>query len=268
MSDNLDGLLKFASDLARDAGKIMLQYFDASNQAIETKADSSPVTIADKKINQLVIDRVTKTFQSHGVLAEEGSSHEDRKELWVCDPIDGTVGYILGMPTALFSLAFVVDGQPEIAVIFDPYQNKLYSATHGQGAKVNNKSLSVSNKDKLAGANIAISASYSQLKDRQQLYDQLPQLGLYLQLIHGNVFKSVLVASGKVDGYIFPGRSAHDIAASKLIVEEAGGRVTDLNGNEQRYDGPIFGAIISNGRLHDRLVELVQDFGSENYIGY
>jgi fructose-1,6-bisphosphatase/inositol monophosphatase family enzyme len=263
-----DKLLDFAQRVAREAGNVILEYFEVADKSVETKADESPVTIADKQINDMVIARVTETFPNHGILGEEGSLHADRKELWVCDPIDGTRSFIQRIPTAVFSLAYVVDGQVEVAVVFDPYQNKLFSAARGKGAWVNGETLSVSSCDKLEEASIGITPGYKDVKKWRVLLDGLAEQGTNLVLVPGNVFKSTLVATSSIDGYVFPGRSAHDIAAAKLIIEEAGGKVTDLSGKEQRYDGAIYGAIISNGLLHDQLVDQLQKFKTENFIGY
>jgi myo-inositol-1(or 4)-monophosphatase len=260
--------LEFAKKLAREAAEIMTQYFDADDKKVELKANASQVTIADKLINQLVIDQVAAKFPSHGVLAEEGSRHEDRKELWVCDPIDGTKGFILGIPTAMFSLAFVVNGRPEVAVMLDPFHDRLYTALRGKGAWANDIALHVSKHATLKGAHIVGPASYKELKDRRTFFDRLLEVGASQLSVPGAVFRSSLVAGGGIEAHLFPGRSAHDIAAAKLVVEEAGGKVTDLYGKEQRYDGRIYGAIISNGHLHDELVKLLKDFGPENYIGY
>lgn len=261
-------LLDFAVSVARDAGEIMCKYFALTDKHIETKQDSSPVTIADKEINQLLIDRVRQTFPDHGVLGEEQSYNADRKELWVCDPIDGTVGFILGVPTAMLSLAYVVDGRPVVAVMYEPLLNKLFTATKGEGAWLNGQLLQVSNTDTLHKAHVGITASVHQMFVREKFCKALLAEETYLHTIPGNVFKGGLVAQGRLDGFIFPGRSAHDIAAEKLIIEEAGGMVTDLDGNEQRYDGEIRGAILSNGRIHTDLIAHVQSFGTEDYLGY
>jgi fructose-1,6-bisphosphatase/inositol monophosphatase family enzyme len=263
-----DKLLDFAQRVAREAGNVILEYFEMSDKSVETKADESPVTLADKQINDMVIQRVTETFPGHGILGEEGSLHADRNELWVCDPIDGTRSFIQRIPTAVFSLAYVVNGRAEVATIFDPYQDKLLSAARGKGAWINGARLTVSSCDKLEQASIGITPGYKDVKKWRVLLDGLAEQGTNLVLVPGNVFKSTLVATAHIDGYVFPGRSAHDIAAAKLIVEEAGGKVTDLNGKEQRYDGEIYGAIISNGLLHDQLVEQLKNFNVENFIGY
>jgi len=273
MSDKNTELLAFAKDVAKEAGAILLNYFDISPDALDVqlKQDSSPATIADREVNQLVIDRVAAAFPDHGVLAEEGSVDAHRKQLWVCDPLDGTKTYIIRIPTALFSLAFVVDGQPEVAVINDPFQAKIFSAVRGRGAWANDQPIHVSTHENLQGAKIAVSSSYPDMQKRRQLFDDfVAHNDVKIVVESGNVFKSTLVASGHVDGYIFPGRSAHDMAAAKLIIEEAGGKVTDLRGDEQRYDSSIFGAIVTNnnGDIHDEIVRLINEFGVDSYVGH
>lgn len=265
---NTEEILTFAKALARDAGAIILEYFYGKDMGVEFKQDTSPVTLADKQINQVVIDRVAAEFPEHGVLAEEGSAHEERNELWVCDPIDGTKSFIQHIPTALFSLAYVVNGDPQVAVIYDPFQDRLYSAVKGEGAQCNDTPTRVSAGAELEKASVGIATSYKELKHRRAFFDDLLERGVNQVIVPGNVFKSSLVISGNIDGYVFPGKSAHDVAAAKLIVEEAGGKVTNLRGEAQRYDGPIYGAVISNGHLHDQLVDALKAFGPENYVGY
>ncbi len=263
-----DELLAFAVTLAQQAGTVMLAYFNKRDKDIQIKSDESPVTAADKQINQMVIDAVHSRYSTHGILAEEGSSNAERPLLWVCDPIDGTKNFIQGIPTAAFSLAFVVDGIAQIGVIHDPFQSKTYAAVRGKQTTVNGKPVRVSDKTLLNGAQVAVTSSYRQLIERQVFIERLRTDKAEPVLVPGNVFKSTLVTSGFIDGYIFPGRSSHDVAAAKVIVESAGGKVTDLYGEEQRYDGAIFGAIISNGLIHQELVAHMAAFGPENYIGY
>lgn len=259
----------FAVALAREAGEIMRTYFNAQDKGTQTKTDNSPVTIADTMINQLLIDRVREQFPDHGVLGEEQSYQADRTNLWVCDPIDGTVGFIVGVPTAMFSLAYVVDGIPQVAVIYEPLLDKLFVAVKGRGANLNDKPIHVSDRQTLDGASIGLTMSVGQLLQRKPFCDKLIADNAKLMVaIPGNVFKGSLVAQGRLDAFIFPGRGAHDVAAEKLIIEEAGGRVTSLDGLEQRYDGAIRGAIVSNGKLHDALIKHLREYGVEDYLGY
>ena len=268
MNQDLNQLLEWAKKFAQDAGAIMREYYALNDKNIEIKKDKSPVTIADKKINQLLIDRVQADFAEHGVLGEEDSLYPERSQLWVCDPIDGTAGFILGVPTAMLSLAYVVDGQTRVAVLYEPLLDKMFTAVLGGGAFMNGTPIHVSDNPTLSGASVGLTASVKQMFDREAFCRALLADGARLNTVPGNVFKASLVAQGRMDGFIFPGRSAHDIAGEKLIIEEAGGRVTALDGTEQRYDGPIRGAVISNGKIHDQLVAHLVQYGVEDYLGF
>lgn len=260
-------LLKFAKSLAVEAGALMRQYFHMVDQGIEQKADDTPVTMADQRINAMVVERVKAAYPEHGVLGEEESWQADRPELWVCDPIDGTRGFIIGEPTSVFSLAFVVDGKPVVAVMLDPFQERLYSAVKGQGSYCGDKRNKVSGRG-LKGASIIGPGSFTEIERQLTIFQGLRDDGARVHMFGGFVFKGGLIAEGRIEGVIFPGRSAHDVAAVKLLVEEAGGKVTDLMGQEQRYDGPILGAIISNGVIHEELLRAVQEFDAEEFLGY
>lgn len=160
--------LNFAKEMCSEAGKIMKKYF-YQDSGISYKGDRTIVTLADKEINHILIEKVKEKFPNHSVDGEEEKFGES-KYVWVCDPVDGTAMYARHIPVAVFSLALVIDGVPEVGVVYDPFLDNLYSAV-------------------------------------------------------------------------------------KVIVEEAGGKVTDLFGNEQRYDEPINGALISNGVVHDELIK-------------
>jgi fructose-1,6-bisphosphatase/inositol monophosphatase family enzyme len=260
--------MAFAASVAREAGDIMRHYFYHTERLnVETKSDKTPVTIADKQINDLLIERVQSTYPDHGVLGEENSWQPERGQLWVCDPIDGTRSFIIGEPASRFSLAYAEDGVPLAAVAYDPFQDRLFSATKGGGAFCNDQPIHVSDRS-LAAARIAGPGSMKELYKGKAVYDALQASGAYIRLSGGIVVQACLVADGHIDGRLFPGRSAHDIASVKLIVEEAGGKVTDLDGREQRYDGRIRGAIISNGVIHDELARAMAEFGAENFLGY
>jgi len=262
-----DKLLAFAGQLAYDAGIIMSDYFYRTDQHIQHKADKTLVTDADRKVNQLVIDRVNAVYPEHGVLGEEASERVESKQLWVCDPIDGTNGFTTGLPTAVFSLAFVVDGVPQVAVVYNPFVNELFTAIKGQGALCNGQKLQVSSRQ-LAVACLAGPGGLKELMRHMPVYDQLCRQGAIVRPFGGMVYQCCLVARGKLDGRLFPGYGAHDIAAAKLIVEEAGGKVTDIDGQEQRYDQAIRGAIISNGVVHDNLLQAVRRHGGDDFLGF
>lgn len=264
--NDVDSLLAFAKDMAAQAGTIMRHYYNASDMQVETKSDASPVTVADKEINDLLIARVGEQFPTHGVLGEEASTMtEEHEDVWVCDPIDGTVPFIIGLPTAMFSLAFVRQGVSIVAVAYDPFLNRLFTAVKGRGAYCNDRRIHV-DPHELKGARVAGPSYIAGLIKDRELYDDLEARGVHVPMFPGNVYKCTLLADGRIHGRIFSGPGAHDIAAIKLLVEEAGGKVTDLHGNEQRYDRPLRGAIISNGVIHQDLVAVVKRFGADRIM--
>ncbi|HEY4160585.1 MAG TPA: inositol monophosphatase family protein [Candidatus Saccharimonadales bacterium] len=265
---DLNARAAWAEELARAAGEMMLASAHSDTLGIRLKLDKTQVTDADEAINAMVITKVAGQFPDDGVLGEEASAHADRERLWVCDPIDGTDLYILGLTGAMFSLALVEDGQPVAAVMYEPILDKMFTAVKGGGAFENRRPIHVSDVASLDGARVAFSPSYKRILPNRALYDAMVAAGVRLTPINGEAYRGGLTASGVIDGHAFPGRSAHDVAAVKLVVEEAGGKVTDLNGKDQRYDRKTYGAIISNGHVHDQLVGMLAKFGPENYIGY
>jgi fructose-1,6-bisphosphatase/inositol monophosphatase family enzyme len=251
--------LKFAKSIAYEAGKIMIKYFEKDNE-VDYKLDKTIVTLVDKEINQYLIDQVNKSYPSHSVDGEEDSCGESNY-VWVCDPLDGTAMYARNIPVSVFSLALVINGVPEVGVVYDPFTDNLYSAIKGQGAYKNNMKIHVNDVSlddmrSLSNFEIWPSAPYNMSK-------LIPELGkkTYYVSIGSIIRASMCVASGEFNLAIFPGtiRKNCDIAAVKVIVEEAGGRVTNFFGENQRYDRDIKGAVISNGKIHDEVIEVIKE---------
>lgn len=253
----MNDYLKFATNLALDAGQIMEEHFHAAVEFRE-KTDLTIVTVADEAINQLVIDRVAASYPEHSVFGEEASDNKGHQYAWVCDPIDGTVPYAKGLPVSVFSLALTKDGVPIVGVVYDPFMKRLYSAVKGGGAFLNGEPISVSTSDLGRHSILNIEwwpeASY----DIDTVCHNLSLETLSYVLHLGSVVAAACyVATGRYEACVFPGTTGKnvDIAAVKVIVEEAGGKVTSLFGEEQSYTQDICGAIISNGKVHEKLVD-------------
>ena len=253
--------LEFAKDLALEAGKIMKANFTL-NMEKQWKEDASPLTVADTTINRLVIDKVRAEYPDHNVKGEEESAlGNESSYLWVCDPVDGTIAFSHGLPISTFSLALVQDGISQLGVVYDPFMDRMFSAEKGKGSFLNNEAIKVSelgitslNKSAMAIENFA-RAKYDLIETERFLTEK----NVKLMKLCSIVYPTVLVANGEFIGTIFPHDTAHDAAAIKIIVEEAGGKVTDLFGNDQRYDQPIKGFIASNSKIHEELVKIVAD---------
>ena len=252
--------LEFAKNIASYAGKIMLKYFNQDNGA-SYKGDKTIVTLADTEINSYLIKRVKEKYPEHSVDGEEEQFGKS-DYVWVCDPVDGTAMYARHIPVAVFSLALVIEGEPVVGVVYDPFTDNMYTAIKGNGAYLNGNIIHVNDimlDDMRSVSNMDVwpEAEYN-------IFDSLKKLGekTYFVAVGSVIRASMCVASGEFNVAIFPGTKHKncDIAAAKVIVEEAGGKVTDLFGNEQRYDRDINGAIISNNIVHKEVVDAISAF--------
>lgn len=251
--------LSFAKKLATSAGDVMLKYFKVGLES-KIKGDRSIVTAADEEINQLVIDEVARNYPGHSVQGEEASTDKQSEYVWVCDPIDGTVPFVKGLPVSVFSIALVKGGKPVIGVVYDPFTKRLYSAVSGQGSFLNDLPIIVSNKNLDRQATIDAEVMPGSKYDFWvACHDLSIKSGVYILQLGSIIHACCMVASGQYEACLFDGTKGKnmDIAAIKVIVEEAGGKVTDLFGNDQRYDQDINGAIVSNGVFHEKLVGLI-----------
>lgn len=253
--------LEFAKELAQSAGKIMREHFGTGLQK-DWKTDHTPLTIADITINSMVIQKVQAVFPGDAVLGEEESYATDSDRVWVCDPVDGTMPYSHGLPISTFSLALVVYGKPVVGVVYDPFMDRLFYASIGKGAFCHDERLHVSGANlgealiDIEGVPAAANKSVIPVQ-HGGLQQLLENAGAHTVNLWSVILPSVLVASGQFTATIFNIGNAHDAAAAKIIVDEAGGKMTDLFGNEQRYDGKTKGFIASNGVVHEELVRIV-----------
>ncbi len=242
--------------IARKAGVIMKEYFFAVDQGTQLKDDGSPVTIADTKINSMAIEELQKHF-TDGIIGEEESTSEygmGRK--WFCDPIDGTKGFTWGIPTSVFSLGLVVDGVPVFGVVYDPYLDLMYWGAKGEGSYCNDQKLKVG-EGNLAGNFVAVSSSLQKLIRNLEVVNKLMATKVKLVTFSGAVYKSCLIARGKLVGYMESEVGAHDMAAVQVIVEEAGGKVTGFDGEPLDYLKPFKSAVVSNSVTHEQLLEML-----------
>ena len=222
MDNKLEEYLEFAKNIAQYAGKIMIKYFNQNNEA-NYKSDRTIVTLADKEINSYLIEQVKSKYPSHSVDGEEEQFGKSNY-VWVCDPVDGTAMYARHIPVSVFSLALVIDGIPNVGVVYDPFTNSLYSAIKGKGAYKNNEKIFVNNYElddmkTVCHYDLWPSADYNISEVIQELEHRAYFIGL------GSIIRaSMCVASGDFTLAIFPGTKHKncDIAAVKVIVEEAG----------------------------------------------
>ena len=257
-SDGLNELRGWAVALAQEAGALTLRYFRGSFD-VETKSDETPVTRADRESEQLIRSRIESEFPDDGILGEEFPSRPGRGgRTWVVDPIDGTKSFVVGVPLYAVLIALVdgaYDGEQIdtarvlLGVIHIPPLGETVSAARGSGAIWDGKPAAVSGQPHLRQSRIG-TTDFGDLRRREPAIAARIDADAGFTRTWGDAYGYLLTATGRLDAMIDPIVSPWDIAPLPVIVEEAGGRFTDLCGRSVLADS----AVASNGRFHDALL--------------
>jgi len=238
-------LLPFALEVVEAAGKLTQSYFRRADLEVVAKDDGSPVTAADQGAEQLIRDAIAAEFPNDAIMGEEyGATDATSGRQWVIDPIDGTKSFTAGVPLYSNLLAVIDDGVPVLGVLNLPAAGEMLSAVVGHGATCNGESIRVSDKQTLAGSYVMTSSvRYWPETFLQRVLDQ----GIILRT-WGDAYGYAMVATGRAEAMIDPRANLWDVAPIGVILSEAGGRFTDLQGNDQVTAGNGIG---TNGLLHD-----------------
>jgi histidinol-phosphatase len=251
----LDGLLQFALQLADVADSITLSHFRRGLQTA-VKADRTFVTQADTEVERTVRQRIKERFPNHGFLGEElGHDIGDGESRWILDPIDSTHNYMRGIPVFATLLAFEREGSVELGVISAPAMGERWQAIRGQGAFNGNRRLHVSGIDRLKDAVIFYASRGAfEAVGMEAGFDAVVAAS-WRDRGFGDFWGYALVAEGTGEAMIEPELYPWDLAAPLVIIEEAGGRLTDFQGNRTYQGG---NAVASNGLLHQEVLERLQ----------
>ena len=247
--------LEFITTLARGAGNILCENIN-NEHILDYKGPTNIVTEVDKKSEDFIVGEILKSFPGHSIVAEEGGKTTgEQGNYWYIDPIDGTSNYSRGLPMFCVSIAYAEDSQMKFGCVYDPVRKEFFTAEKGRGAWLNGKPIQVSKTNKLIDAMLVTGFPY----DIHQKNNNLDHFNEIIKEVHtvrrlgSAALDLAYVAMGRLDGYWEIGIGPWDIAAGALIVEEAGGRVTTLQGKID-YMVPPYAALASNGLLHDRLL--------------
>ncbi len=237
--NELSELMVFAKELAVLGGKKTLQYF-RTEFSVESKADESPVTIADKETELLMRAEIEERFPDHGILGEEFGEKDGAGEYtWIIDPIDGTKSFIHGIPLYTVLVALMHKGKPIIGVIHNPFLEETVWAATGLGCFYNGKSSKIRQSSTLEHAWVHITDPADLLR-RWPSSQELLQKAKYVRT-WGDGYGYLLVASGRADLMIDAKMNLWDIACLVPVIEEAGGVIWDLHGNPGLGDSSIAG---------------------------
>ncbi len=257
-----------AAAIAREAGARLREFF-AQGVETEYKGDVDLVTVADRTVEKLIRGRLGEVFPEHGIYGEEGTRERLEREFrWYVDPLDGTTNFAHGFPQFCVSLglekrASVLkpeeDGVLTAAVIYDPLRDELFAAERGRGAQLNGKPLRVSHIPELAEALVATGFPSRKRHDSPNIhfYQEFTLRSHGVRRAGSAALDLAYVAAGRMDAFWEFNLNPWDTAAGILLVEEAGGRVTDFAGNHFRLDSREI--LASNGLIHAELLGFFGD---------
>lgn len=251
----LDKELGFANEMVQAAAEIAVPLFRRGT-AVRLKDDLTPVTKADTRIEEMVRDRVAATFPRDAVLGEEeGGSLEDARRVWVVDPIDGTKNFASGIQVWGTLIALFEEGEPVLGVIGAPGLNERYEAIRGQGATRNGSFIKVSDVERVENAVLCRYATEEWLDGPFEQPMRAITREAYRTVGFTDFWGHCLVARGSIEAMLEPTLRIWDWGALKVLVEEAGGRMTTFEG------GPVgdgTSVLTTNGHLHEEMVARLQ----------
>jgi len=254
---------EFAKEIAREAGTFLKNRLNSAH-TIDYKGEINLVTEADKISEEMITSEINHLFPDHDILAEEFTDTSRGSDFrWIIDPLDGTTNYAHGYPVFCVSIALQKLDEIIIGVIYNPMLNEMFVAEKGEGAFLNGREVHVSNTMRLAQSLIATGFPYDIREDSQNNLNYFNEMIMRARAIRrpgSAALDLAYVAAGRFDGFWELKLSPWDTAAGWLIVEEAGGVVTDLGGRDYCLESPVI--VASNGRIHEEMMDVLKEASS------
>ncbi len=253
-------MLQTAIDAATEAGKFLRDSKDES-LTIEHKSSSiDPVTQIDEEAERIIVDIIKNRYPDHAILGEEGGERDEVSEYrWIIDPLDGTVNFTHGFPIYCVSIGLEHKGSMIAGAVYDPNTDELYTVERGRGAFLNGKQIHVSQTDKLIDSILITGFPYNVHENPDSTIERFVDFLMEAQAVRrlgSAAIDLCYIAAGRGDGFWEAFIQPWDIAAGILLVEEAGGTVTDFNGNPIGANSPRI--LATNGRIHDEMLRVLE----------
>ncbi|MBF0367965.1 MAG: inositol monophosphatase [Magnetococcales bacterium] len=261
---NFSPTLNVATRAVLKAGAMVLRHFDRRHQLqVTQKGAADFVTNADMEVEKELLFHLQRGYPEYGVLAEESGAHgEESDYYWIIDPIDGTTNFLQGVPHFAISIALARGSEIEIGVVYDPIRNELFTAERGRGAFLNDRRIRVGGRQSLSSALLATAFPF---RDK----DSLPPFMACFESLFmacGDIRRGgsaaldlVYTADGRLDGFWETGLAPWDLAAGGLILLEAGGFLSDFEGNKNYM---VSGDVVAgNPLLHKRILAKIKESG-------
>jgi len=258
----MHALLNIAVSAARKAGSFISRAIErVDTLQVDSKGYNDFVSEVDRRAEQEIIQVIHKAYPHHAILAEESGEHDGNESVWIIDPLAGTTNFLHGFPHFAVSLALQHNGRMEVAVVYDPLRDELFTAIHGSGAQMNGRRLRVS---KAKGVDGALIGTGFPFKDQTHLD---AYLGMFKALVPraagirragSAALDLAYVAAGRLDGFWEIGLKPWDMAAGILLIQEAGGIIGDFRGGPGYFaSGNV---VTGNARVFEGLVAAIQPY--------
>lgn len=234
-------MLNIAVRAARAAGNLIARNIGHNDRfTVEEKKHDDLVTTIDRECEALITSTLLKSYRDHAVLGEESglTGNKDAEYVWIIDPIDGTTNFVQGIPHVAVSIGLRYRGKPEVAVVFNPMLNEMFTAYRGGGAALNGSRIRVSSRQSLDGSIIGTATPVryrEKMEPYMEIFRRLTDNTADIRRSGCASLDMSYVACGRLDGYLELGLKPWDYAAGELLVREAGGIVTDFAGDISNY---------------------------------
>lgn len=246
---------------AQAAGDLIKEKINGPFTVENKSAPNDLVTEVDKASEALIMDIIRQDFPDHFILSEEiGEVKMDSSYKWIIDPIDGTINFANGIPLCCVSIGVEHEGKMVMGAVYNPMMNEFFIAEKGEGAFLNGQKLSVSQKDSVAHSCLVTGFPYTYLDMENgpiEVFSRLIRKGVPVRRLGSAAIDLCWVAAGRFDGFYEHKLNAWDSAAGFLMVEEAGGRVSDFTGGTYSPYQPHI--VATNGKIHDELLRWISN---------
>ncbi|MGZ8136734.1 MAG: inositol-1-monophosphatase [Methylococcaceae bacterium] len=259
-------MLNTAIRAARSAGDLILRSSDNVGQLrVDQKGKNDYATEIDRMAEREIINIIRTAYPDHAILAEESGQHEGNDFVWVIDPLDGTTNFLHGFPQYAVSIALKHKGKLQVAVIYDPMRDELFTAKRGGGAMLNSRRLRVTGQLSLKGALIGTGFPFKTDKHLDAYVGMFRSLTTECAGIRRAGVAALdlaYVAAGRLDGFWEIGIMEWDMAAGILLIQEAGGVVTDFSFNDNYLQSGNL--IAASPRIHQLMYQLIEPHVTDN----
>ncbi|MFH1811074.1 MAG: inositol monophosphatase family protein [Pseudomonadota bacterium] len=253
--------MHLAVQAAREGGRMARFHAGRVTEVGQKKDRADLVTAIDREVETRLREILLGACPDHAFFGEEHGARGEGRHRWLVDPIDGTLNFVSGFPYYCTSVALEVDGAIEVAALYDPERDELFTARRGHGAWLNGAPIKVTSTARLQDAMLATGYNYrpdeDEVRATMQRVTRVVARSRAVRRVGAAALDLAYVAAGRFDGFWEGGLNPWDVAAAWLLVEEAGGRMSDLDGAAFALNAPL--VVASNGVFHDELLGALCD---------